>query len=58
MTRAEEIGVIVPEILLPDPSIDLQKWAVIACDQFETLLASTKNHSIEEIFIENGVKNA
>ena len=34
MTRAEEIGVIVPEILLPDPSIDLQKWAVIACDQF------------------------
>ena len=23
-----------PEILLPDPSVDLTRWAVVACDQF------------------------
>ena len=31
---ASAIGVQVPRILLPKPGIDLQKWAVIACDQF------------------------
>jgi hypothetical protein len=28
------VGIQIPEILLPKPGIDLQKWAVIACDQF------------------------
>ena len=23
-----------PEILLHDPSVDLTRWAVVACDQF------------------------
>jgi len=34
MTLAQEIGLKVPNILLPKPSIDHHKWAVIACDQF------------------------
>ena len=28
------IGVQIADILLPEKSIDPQKWAVIACDQF------------------------
>jgi len=28
------IGIQIPEIYLPEPDIDLNKWAVIACDQF------------------------
>jgi hypothetical protein len=28
------IGLKIPEILLPGPGIDTEKWAVIACDQF------------------------
>ena len=34
MTLAENIGVKIPEILLPKPNIDHTKWSVIACDQF------------------------
>jgi hypothetical protein len=34
MNPAQEIGVKTPSILLPKQSIDLHKWAVIACDQF------------------------
>ena len=34
MTIKEQIGVEIPEILLPVGGIDLAKWAVIACDQF------------------------
>jgi hypothetical protein len=34
MSLAEQIGIKIPEVLLPIPGIDLQKWAVIACDQF------------------------
>ena len=30
---------------------------IIACDRIDMLLARTKNHSIEELFLENGVKN-
>ncbi len=30
----EDIGVLVPEVYLPKPGMDLKKWAVIACDQF------------------------
>jgi hypothetical protein len=33
-TRLAALGTAIPEILLPKPEIDLQKWAVIACDQF------------------------
>lgn len=29
-----DIGVGVPEVLLPRPGVDLGKWAVVACDQF------------------------
>jgi hypothetical protein len=28
------VGVQIPQVLLPRPGVDLQKWAVIACDQF------------------------
>jgi hypothetical protein len=34
MTPESEIGLRIPEILLPKPSINHHKWAVIACDQF------------------------
>ncbi|HNX45372.1 MAG TPA: DUF1015 domain-containing protein [Anaerolineaceae bacterium] len=34
MTRIENIGLAVPEIYLPNSSVDPNKWAVIACDQF------------------------
>lgn len=34
MTPKPEIGVKIPEILLPKPSVNYKKWAVIACDQF------------------------
>ncbi|MBG0785028.1 MAG: DUF1015 domain-containing protein [Anaerolineaceae bacterium] len=34
MTLAQEIGLKIPDILLPRASVDPQKWAVIACDQF------------------------
>lgn len=34
MKNYPELGIQVPDILLPKDSIDLQKWAVIACDQF------------------------
>ncbi|GHV70420.1 hypothetical protein AGMMS49928_18130 [Spirochaetia bacterium] len=32
--RLAALGAAVPEILLPRQGIDLEKWAVIACDQF------------------------
>jgi hypothetical protein len=28
------LGICVPDILLPNPSIDLTRWAIIACDQY------------------------
>ena len=34
MTPAKEIGLQIPRLLLPNSSLDLHKWAVIACDQF------------------------
>jgi hypothetical protein len=34
MTNTKDIALQIPEILLPNTSIDLFKWAVIACDQF------------------------
>lgn len=34
MQKYPEIGVLIPEILLPRADIDPGRWAVIACDQF------------------------
>ncbi|MDR3576257.1 MAG: DUF1015 domain-containing protein [Anaerolineaceae bacterium] len=34
MKTFPDIGVQIPQILLPHAGLDLQKWAVIACDQF------------------------
>lgn len=34
MKNYPSVGVQSPEILLPREGIDLNKWAVIACDQF------------------------
>jgi len=34
MTPVTDIGIKIPEILLPQPKFDPQKWAVVACDQF------------------------
>jgi hypothetical protein len=34
MKNIPELGIQIPDILLPKEGIDLQKWAVIACDQF------------------------
>ena len=34
MPLPQDIGIKIPNILLPKPSIDLNKWSVIACDQF------------------------
>jgi len=34
MKNYPQIGIQVPQILLPAPGTDLTKWAVIACDQF------------------------
>jgi hypothetical protein len=32
--RYESIGLLVGEILIPAPGVDLEKWAVVACDQY------------------------
>jgi bifunctional DNA-binding transcriptional regulator/antitoxin component of YhaV-PrlF toxin-antitoxin module len=34
MLTFDDIGIAIPEIYLPRAGTDLQKWAVIACDQF------------------------
>ncbi len=34
MRNIPELGIQIPEILVPAKGIDLQKWAVIACDQY------------------------
>ncbi len=34
MKIINDIGIQIPQVLLPKPGIDLTKWAVIACDQF------------------------
>jgi hypothetical protein len=36
---APEIGLSIPKVLLPRPGIDLTKWAVIACDQYNQDIA-------------------
>lgn len=34
--KSDKIGVGVPEILIPDESVNMKKWAVLACDQYTT----------------------
>ena len=34
MRNYSSIGIQTPDVLIPKPGIDLQKWSVIACDQF------------------------
>ena len=29
-----DVGVLVPRVMLPDKNEDFYKWAVVACDQF------------------------
>jgi hypothetical protein len=61
-----EIALHVPEILLPNPAIDLNKWSVIACDQYtsqpeywEKVAAqvddapSTLNMILPEVYLES-----
>ena len=65
--RLAALGVKIPEILLPGPGIDLEKWAVIACDQFtqdrnywEQLRIKTENAPsalnliLPEVYLEDG----
>jgi hypothetical protein len=65
--RLAALGTAVPDILLPGPGVDLQKWAVIACDQKsrdrdfwdrvrETAgsAPSTLNFILPEIYLEDG----
>ncbi len=42
------IGLQVPTILLPNPDVDLTRWAVIACDQY-TSQADYWNHVEEQV---------
>jgi len=63
---AEKIGVNIPTILLPNEEISLEKWAVVACDQYtsepeywqetENIVGdshSTLNLIFPEIYLEN-----
>ncbi len=34
MVKENNIGVLMPNILVPDESVDYSRWAVVACDQF------------------------
>jgi hypothetical protein len=47
MKNYPEIGVQIPQILLPKAGIDLHRWAVIACDQFTS--QPEYWHQVEEI---------
>ncbi len=34
MKKYDDLGILIPEVHLPRPGVDLTKWAVVACDQF------------------------
>jgi hypothetical protein len=34
MKRYDDIGILIPEIFLPRPGVDMTQWAVVACDQY------------------------
>lgn len=50
-TKSYEIGICLPEIMLPNKQVDLRKWAVVACDQY----TSQRDywHSVEEYVSES-----
>ena len=50
MKKIEEFGVFVPKVLLP-ANVDLEKWSVIACDQYTQDLNYWKN--VEKIVGDN-----
>jgi hypothetical protein len=65
--RLAALGTAVPEILLPEAGVDLQKWAVVACDQFTRdrdfwdrvrgtagRAPSALNFILPEIYLEDG----
>ena len=45
--KYQQIGLAVPEALLPDKKVNMRKWAVIACDQYTTNEAYW--HEVERI---------
>lgn len=65
-TFFESIGVKMPEVYLPNESVDLNKWSVVACDQYTSqpdywnevkshvgLVPSTLNIIFPEIYLED-----
>lgn len=65
MIPEREIGVKIPKVLLPKTTLDYQKWAVIACDQFTSQpeywqhveeivgdAASTYNMILPEVYLD------
>lgn len=48
---SKKLGIHIPAILLPEKSIDLEKWSVVACDQYTSQLDYWKQ--IEENIGEN-----
>jgi hypothetical protein len=65
MKSINDLGIQIPQVLLPGPGTDLTKWAVIACDQFtsqpeywdevEKLVGdapSTLNLTFPEVYLE------
>jgi hypothetical protein len=67
MDSTENVGIIFPEILIPEAKINLKKWSVIACDQFTSNedywvrtaktvggAPSTLHIIMPEVFIRNG----
>ncbi len=63
----EKIGITLPEVLLPAKGIDMQKWSVVACDQYTSQpqyweeaerfvgdSPSTLKLILPEAFLENG----
>ena len=66
----EKVGLAVPTIMLPKDGVNLNKWAVVACDQFtsepeywqkvEEFVGnepSTLKITLPEIFLESDDKN-
>lgn len=67
MKNFSDIGIQIPQVYLPRDGTDLQKWAVIACDQFTSepqywadvkqlvgSAASTLNLIFPEVYLEQG----
>ncbi len=67
--RNEDLGVLIPEILIPGKDTDFSKWAVVACDQFTSQpeywesveknvgdKPSTYRITLPEIFLESSDK--